>query len=220
MPAVTQPAWDVGFEVKEATISNLALARIGADLIKDTSEDTPSSRQCKAAFAATRDELLRQAKTLEFNFAQKAISLSEDAAYASPKNGYQYAYTVPTSPVILKILDVGANPNNLFETVGVGASRRILCNAITTAGTPNLLDIRYIEQIIDPDSWDPLFRDAFVLRLASKLAIPLLKRADLTQFLQGEFAAIFNLAKLASSEESVPDETPPLWTDRTPVRTK
>ncbi len=214
MPTVTAPAWDTGFEVKEATIANLALARIGAELIKDTTEDTPSSRQVRSIFATTRDELLRQAKSLEFNFAQKNMTLSEDSAFASPKSGYSYAYTVPTTPVILKILEIGANPENQYQVIDAGASRRVLCNIISTVGTPNLLELRYVEQIIDPDKWDSLFKDAFVLRLASKLAIALTKRADLAQFLQGEFAAIFTLAKTAGASEAQTDSSDPLWTDR------
>lgn len=216
MPAVNPPAWTGTFEVAEATIANLALARLGADLIKDTTEDTPAARQARAVFAATRDELLRD---YEFNFAKKRMDLSEDAVF-TPKGPYTYAYTVPASPVILKILDIGGNPENLYEAVGSGANRRVLCNIITTSGTPNKLTIQYVEQIVDPAAWDSLFKDALALRLASKLAIPLTKRADLAQFLQGEFAAIFTLAKQASSKERQVDEEEQKWVDRSNTRAR
>lgn len=217
MPAVPIPAWTTGYEVAEATLANRALARLGADLIRDTAEDTPAARQVRSVFAATRDELLRD---YEFNFAQKYLELSEDDAYADPKADWFFAYTIPASPVILKLLEIDGNPDNLFEVIGAGTARRLLCNIITTTGTPNKLAIKYVERIVDPAGWDSLFQDALVLRVASKLAIPLVKRPDLAQALQGEFAAIFTLAKRASSKERVLEAGEPLWTERTGTRTE
>ena len=213
MSAVSPPAWDTSYEQAEAAIANLALARIGANLIADTTEDTPSSRQARAIFAATRDELLRD---YEFNFAKASQTLSEDAVFAY-KGSWSYAFTVPTSPVILKILSISGNTDNLYEVVGSGANRRLLANVTTTTG-PNVLQVQYVAQVIDPSTWDSLFKDALVLRLASKLAMPLVKRADLAQVIQQEFAAIFTLAKTASSQERQLDESEPLWTDRAAVR--
>jgi len=212
MPAVPIPAWTTGYEVAEASLANRALARLGADLIRDTAEDTPVARQVRSVFATTRDELLRD---YEFNFAKKYLELSEDGAYAAPKADWLYAYTVPTSPVILKLLEIDGDPESHYEIIGAGASRRLLCSIITTAGTPNKLVVKYVERIVDPASWDSLFQDALVLRVASKLAVPLVKRPDLAQALQGEFAAIITLAKRASSKERVIESGEPLWTDRT-----
>jgi len=223
MAAVTPPAWDSGFQSQEATVANLALARIGADLIKDTTEDTPASRQAKAAFGATRDELLRD---YEFNFAQKYTTLDvATTEYTSPKGSWTYVYKMFTGAgpytaiTALKVLEIGGNKDNLFEVVGSGTDRFLLCN-VTTGGSTGTetLEIKFVEQIIDPSLWDSLFTDAFVLRLASKLAIPLVKRADLAQFLQSEFTAIWSLAKMASSKERVVDEAEPMWTDRTTQR--
>lgn len=212
MAAITAPAWDTGYEEAEAVVANLALARIGADLIRDTTEDTPASRQAKAVFGVTRDELLRD---YEFNFAQKYLTLKESQAYTGPMGQWSKAYAYPTTPVILKILEVGGNKDNLYEVVGGGTDRVILCNIATGSDVDGeTLDVKIVEQIIDPEAWDSLFRDAFVLRLGSKMALPLVKRADLTQFLQSEFSAIFTLAKMASSKERVVEEAEVPWTER------
>jgi hypothetical protein len=213
MGDVNVPGWNATHKVAEASIANLALARIGADLIRDTTDDTPSARQSKAVFAATRDELLRD---YEFNFAQRYVMLSKADTYTGPRGHWQYAYEIPASPVVLKVLEVGGNKENLFEVIGSDSLRLLLCNIATTT-TPTLA-VKYVESVIDPARWDSLFKDALVLRLASKMAIPLVKRADLAQFLQGEFAAIFNLAKVASSKERQVDEAEPQWTDRTQQR--
>jgi hypothetical protein len=257
----------------EAAIANRALARIGAEFIRDTTEDTPSNRQCKVAFPQTRDELLRD---YEFNFAQRMMTLVEDvgttistASLATsttvtwgatqvvnahvgksitaasgipadtvvisntasvgimskaatstgamavvltwPKEPWEHIFLLPTAPVILKILDIAGNVDNRYQVMGSGATRRILCN---TESSDGFLEVRFIEQVTDTTAWDSMFTDAFVLRLASKLAVPLIKRPDMAQFLQQEFAAIYSLAKKASSEEAVLQEVPPLWTER------
>ena len=205
--------------MQEATIANRALARIGADLIKDTTEDTPASRQAKAIFGATRDELLRD---YEFNFSQRYATLEVASAveYPDPKGEWLYAYkmfngTVPASINALRVLEIGGNNDNMFEVIGSDTNRFILTNVVSGGDVgEETLDIKYVECIDDPDLWDSMFTDAFVLRLASKMAIPLVKRADLTQFLQSEFAAVLNLAKMASSKERVVDEAEPAWTSR------
>ncbi len=275
MAAVAIPSWDsgTGISVKECVIANRALARIGAEYIRDDAEDTPSNRQCKIAFPQTRDELLRD---YNFNFAQRIMTLVEDvgttigsivtnstvnlsgfvgqtvnahagklivgtgiptdtyiisntattavmskAATASAtisivltsaKSPWEHIYVLPTDPVVLKVMEIAGNKENQFEVMGQGSARRILCNVETSDG---FLEVRFVERIIDPDYWDSLFTDAFVLRLASKLAIPLVKRSDLAIAIQQEFAAIFTMAKNASSGEAMLDEPEKLWTDRT-----
>jgi hypothetical protein len=255
----------------EAGIANRALARIGAEFIRDAEEDTPSNRQCRAAFPSTRNELLRD---YDFNFAQRIFTLVEDvgtsipsvvtnstvnitftgqtinalvgktitgagipadtviisntataavmskAATASatitatvtlPKAPWLHVFILPTSPVILKVLDIGGNVDNRYQVVGAGSSRRILCDVESSDG---FLEARMVEEVSDTTAWDSMFTDALVLRLASKIAVPLTKRADLAQALQAEFAAIYSLAKKSSGEESVLQVVPPLWTDR------
>lgn len=346
MAAVVTPSWDTGYANIEATVANRALFRIGVDPIRDDAEETPSSRQTRAIFGQTRDELLRD---YEFNFAQRILTLSlasarsiasvvttintrllkrtwtsltsnstttitgfsgltvnelagvyvtgsgiptgayivsntateatlsaaattsvsgtltltgeiagsgplgtpivgwtvsgtgiPEGAYVTSSDGdgtlisanatatgtitlaaelnsgpWTYAYLLPTDLVPLKVLEIAGNKENRYEVVGAGTERRILCDMQTST---DLLEVKLIEQVVDPDRWDSIFLDAFVLRLASKLAIPLAKRPDLAQFLQSEFAAIYTLAKKSTSEETNIDtgETP--WTDRTQVQ--
>jgi hypothetical protein len=208
MATVTAPAWDTGYEVKEATLANRALARIGVDLIRDTDEATPAARNARAAFGSTRDEILRD---YEFNFARQFIELSEDSTFTL-KGPWRYAYNAST--LGLKILEVDGSIETLYETVLSGAARRLLTNTISTVGSPNKLTVKHVLQMLDPDTWDPLFTDAFVLRLASKIAFALTKEEGLVQQMQAEFAAIAAMAKLASSQERQVDAGEALWTDR------
>lgn len=210
MPAITPLAWDTGFEVAEGHIANLALDRIGADHLKATEDDTPISRIARATFMTTRDELLRN---YDFNFAKIFLSLSEDTAITL-LGEWEHAYSLPATPIILKVLKINDNPENLFAVMGAGNARHLYCNMVTTAGTPNKLNIQAVQQVIDPDQWDNLFRDAFVLRLASKLAVPIAKSAQLAQLLQSEFTAIYNMAANSSSQETQVDPSTDLWTNQ------
>jgi hypothetical protein len=334
MAAVSVPSWDTGYENAEAVVANRALVRIGADVIRSDTEDTPAIRQVKIAFAATRDELLRDEV---FNFANRLLTLAVVAdktillvnttinltlvtrTWASigthtnttldgfsgltvnalagvkvsgtgiPAGAYivsntateailsaaatgtasitltgeldgsslvgwgvsgtgipsgtfivsstgagavmsqaatasgavtvtaslgvgrwAYAYALPSSPVILKILEIDGNQGNDFEILGASTERRILCDMESDTG---LLDVKVVEQVIDPSRWDPLFMDAFVLRLASKLCVPLGK-ASLLQIIQQEFMGIYNLAKKSTIQETNTDNGVEPWTTR------
>ena len=124
---------------------------------------------------------------------------------------------------LIKILEVDKNDNNIFEVVGGGSDRRILCNLYT--GTEDespyayILEMRYVERVVDPDQFDSMFKHALELRLASKLVIPLAKTLSMKQALDQEFSSIFQAAKISSSEERQIDEAEPLWSDRQPERT-
>jgi hypothetical protein len=273
MATVAIPSWDTGYENAEAVIANRALARIGADFIReDTTENTPSSRHCQVAFPQTRDELLQDH---DFNFAQRIATLVEDvgttianvtktnasatigftgqtinalvgrtitgtgipedtviisntatvavmsnaatdaatitATITQAKTPWEHVFILPSAPVVLKILGIAGDKENEFAIIGSGTSRRILCDVESSDG---FLELHFVEQVINPAYWSPLFTDAFVLRLASKLAVPLVKRPDLAQALQAEFAAIYSLAKKASDEEAMLEERVPFWTER------
>jgi hypothetical protein len=282
MPPITAPAFDSVYGVQEAEICNVALGSIGAELIRNTDEDTKQSRLCRSMYSQTRDELLRN---YPFNFAVKITHVPEDTAYQRARDEYQYAYkaldyraftgTVATGALtvitnvsidvdesfigrtldgvplrntriisvdigansitvdraltvgvgtvftmyipMLKLNEIGTNIDNIFDLVGGGQSRRILCNIASgqdLAGG-NLLEIMYVEQVIDPSKFDSMFQHALSLRIASKIALDLTKDVRVVQMLQQEFASIFQAAKISSSEERQLESPEPWWTDRT-----
>lgn len=263
MAVVNAPMFDSVYAIDEAALCNRALSRIGAEVIRDTDEDTKQSRICKAVYAQTRDELLR---LYPFNFSQKTRYIPMDATYPHPLELYAYAYkaldynyltanTVNNSPVVtvtgtlvdsdvglavegpgipvnariiavdvvgntvtldrnctatatgitikkyiplLKVVHIGGNNNNLYELIGSGENARILTNMISA---DNRLEIRCVEQIINPNLFDSIFIDALVLRIAMKIAISFTQSAGLISLLYQEFAQILQVAKIASAEE-------------------
>jgi len=277
MAVVQFPSFDTIYGTLEAEICNKALSRIGAEVIKDTDEDTKQSRICKTVYAPTRDELIR---LYPFNFATRTRHIPLDSAYPLPTGLYQYAYkteaytsftgtftngsnvvtvgaglTVQDSDVgleivgpnipanttivavdagtntytldrpflgdsgdvavekhipLLKVLMIGGNNNNLYESVGKGEDARILTNLSSTIidNVPHL-EMQYSESIKDPSKFDSIFTDALVLRIAIKIAISFTQSAGLVNMLFQEFSSILQVAKIASAEEKeleAPDE--------------
>lgn len=283
MPPTTNMTFDYLYQIPEADLCNRALARIGADRIRDTEEDTKQARACRAIYANTRDELLRMNP---WNFATRNDLIPEDASYPYEKNGKGTAYiaddrfaltggttagigtviggigaavnidgrligrrvtgtavrvdstitavdevartvtidratTGAASAIycyipILKVLEVDADLDAVFVSAGGGDEKRIIADVATnhddTLG--DLLEIKYIRQEMNPDRFDALFTDAFVLRLASKIALTMSQDKGLVQKIEAEFAAIMQGAKLTASEERQVDEPDGWWTDR------
>lgn len=122
---------------------------------------------------------------------------------------------------IIKILEIDSNENNIFEAVGGGASRRILCNVSSLQEDPtggddpiDFLEMKYVEQVINPAFFDSMFAHALALRIASKICISLTKNPQIKQMIDQEFSSIFLAAKTSSSEEKQIDQPDPWWTDR------
>jgi len=279
MALVTIPQFDTVYAVEEAGICNKALARIGAEPIRDTVEDTKQSRLCRSVYGQTRDELIRM---YPFNFSTKTAYIPRDTGFSFPMNQYSFAFNAedhiactcansstvvltgvsgvtdfltmigrkvygtgltantrivdadpalftitldrePSAAItsftaylpILKILEVAANAETLFDVIRGGADRRILCNMISgVENFQDVLELKYSEQVVDPAKFDSMFTDALVLRIASKIAVPLSNSPQLAQVLQQEFAAIMQVAKNATAEEKQLDSPDAWWTDR------
>jgi len=111
---------------------------------------------------------------------------------------------------VLKIVGIEANDTNDFAAIGGGARRRILCNV----GDGESLEMKYIHQVIDPNEFDSMFTHALSLRIASKIALDMTKNGQIAQMMQQEFSAIFQAAKISSSEEKQIDSSESWWSDR------
>jgi len=140
--------------VAQVDIYNLALQDIGADVVLD-GEDSSNSRYCELYYAPLRDAELR---LHAWNFAIKRAQLAADSD--APLFFYESAYTLPSDCLRLLPPDTALNFNEIDIQI---EGRKIL-----TFGT-GALDIRYISRVEDTAQYDPLFVQALVSKLASKL---------------------------------------------------
>jgi len=152
-----------------------------------------------------------------------AESITLDRPATASAAGVALSVRIP----MLKLLEIAHNDENIFEVIGGGADRRILCSMYSpesgAVSEPYNLEIKYVEQMIDPSKFDSMFVDALALRIASKVAVTLTTNAQLASLMQQEFAAIMQLAQNSSSQERQVDAPEPFWTDRqdiVPVQTR
>lgn len=172
------------------TICNLALRRLGANRITSLSEGTTNANLCNDMYSLTVDEVLRMHP---WNCAlyRKTLSALEDA----PEFGFDYQYTLPTSPYCLKALRINEDPNDIFKVEG-----RVLLTDHSE------VDLEYIKRITDPAEFDALLITVIATRLAMHLAIPVTHSGTLRDRIEKEFWDTLREARFADAQEGTPDE--------------
>lgn len=151
----------------DAEIANIALKRLGVDLIVNLTDGSPQASVINAVYANTRDRLLRE---LPWNFAQFRKSLASDPT-KTPAFGYAYAYPLPTKPFCVKVTEVYP-PDAIYDienTMDSGGNVTGRC-LLTDEST---ISIRFTGQITDPTQFDPSFVEALAADIAAQVAYAL-----------------------------------------------
>lgn len=116
---------------------------------------------------------------------------------------------------ICKILNVNNDPEANFLPSGGDRSARILTDESTgQTSTARFLDVKVVKQVINPDEFDIMFKEALIAGLAAKFAIPLAADSTKAQQLMARYVDLTKGAQYASSEETVVDTSEGFWTDR------
>lgn len=138
----------------ETEIANRALQRLGAARITALDDNsTKNGRACSVAYAPLRDALLR---THPWSFAIKRAALAADSGAPVGDNAPALQYTWPTDA--LRIL---LPKDHTLDWIIEG--RKIL----TDWRAP--LHIRYVSRVTDPNTMDPIFREALACWMAVEL---------------------------------------------------
>ena len=132
-------------------ICNGALQRLGAARITSLDNATKNARECNAAYERRRDTTLRRHR---WSFASQRASLAADST--APAFGPANYFTLPTDCLRVLLPDE-------VDTDWAIEGRKIA----TDWGAP--LEIRYIARITDPNTMDPMFREALSIDLALTL---------------------------------------------------
>lgn len=131
------------------SICNEALSMIGAKTIQSFDENSENARRCASIYGSTRKALLR---LHPWSFAKKRVQLSPVTTHQS--FGYANAFPLPAD--FVRIIDTGVQE---YEVEG----RYILCNA-------NLVNLVYVSDNDNEDTWDSLFVECMALYLVNKIA--------------------------------------------------
>lgn len=175
----------------ETTICNLALGKLGSKRIMALDDDSPEARQCKLAYGATRDEVLRGHR---WNFATRRANLSRLAD--APLFGWAAQYALPSD--CLRVLQL--NGYEAYERPDLWeVEERVLLTDEETAR------VKYLARVTDATLFDALFVKALACKLAAEIAKALTGSGSIPGDLLTEYERITGpLARTADAMEGRP----------------
>lgn len=136
----------------KVSICNEALSMIGAKAIQSFDDNTDNARRCASIYDSTRRALLRMHP---WSFAKKRAQLAPVSTH--PAFGYGNAFPLPKD--FIRVYDSGQQN---YEMEG----RHILANT-------NLINLVYVADQDNEQTWDSLFSECMALYLITKLAKPI-----------------------------------------------
>lgn len=149
-------------------IWNMALGFIGTRTVASETERTLEAVQCGLFWDNARRMVLQN---FPFNFAQKKRLLAEKKIEKSFTSQWKYAYAMPADCLNPQAI---ADTNNFYE-------RKYFEIALTETGEKVLLcdvspcTLHYTADVTDSSLFTELFINALAYKLASLVAVPLLK---------------------------------------------
>lgn len=167
-------------------VCNRALDKLGQGSIVSLEDGTKAANLCIRNWPLIRDQVLRDHP---WNFAVKRVTLAPDVA--EPAWGFNYRTPLPTD--CLRLIEVRDLSEGEYQVEG----RAILSNQ-------DVLYVRYIARVIDPNEYDALFQDAVASRLAVELCEPLTQSNSKKDILIQEYDMILTAAKRADGQENPP----------------
>ena len=151
----------------EVEICNMGLTLIGDQVIEALSDSNDRAVIANRFYDDTRDAVLR---AHPWGFAKVRVALA--AAAGSPVTEWGYHFTLPTSPLCLRVLSVEEDyPGQIPYSI---EGRKLLTD-------DSSIKILYIAQITDSGTFDALFTDALAARLAMAFAMALTKQKTLIE---------------------------------------
>lgn len=175
-------------------IANRALQILGAKRIVSLTEDSRNARAIAAAYQPVKKAELRKHV---WNFAVARVQLAADAT--APAFTRSTSFTLPSDFLRLLPPDPEVNLNDLDWIV---EGRCI----ITNDSAP--LDVRYIRNVDDPNTFDSLFCEALSAKLAEQLCEEITQSNTKVATAQAFYKDVVAEAKKANAVEKVAEQPP------------
>ena len=175
----------------ETDICNLALSRLGRQLITSLTEGTTAADRCVLHYPLSRDTVLR---AHPWNFAVRRVTLALSAT--TPNHEFTYQHALPTD--CLKVVRTSWDADGLSIEHRI-EGRFILCNETT-------VKIEYIARMTDVAQFDELFVDVLAQRLAAEMCMVFTDNQSLTRSLLEVYAAKLDEARGVDAQEGTPRE--------------
>lgn len=182
-------------------IANRALSEhLGITKINDIDDADDISEKCKTAYVASRKSLLTEA---DWKFAERRVALA--IASGVEVTGFTYSYTYPSDCLkIRRLYNEASEYEKLPFTTTTDVTKTLHYINSETVGAI----IIYTADVDSAPLFTPLFEDALVLDMASKLAISIKKDGELSSRLAAKYELKFLKAQNAddSNEYVEPQE--------------
>ena len=167
-------------------IANRALDKLGYGAITSLSDGTKAANLVTRTWPIVRDQVLRDHP---WNFAVTRATLAPLSE--APDWGFSYQHEFPSDLLrLLEVLDLSTDEYQI-------ESGKILADG-------DVLYIRYVRQITDPNEYDSAFVNAVSTRLAFEMSESLTQSNPKKNGLWDEYTAVINRAKLIDAVENPP----------------
>lgn len=180
----------------KTSIANQALGEISKGLIVSLTENSEPARLINAWFDDLLDE---EVSRYNWTFAVCRAELAPLAE--APPFGWLYRFQLPSSPFCLRVIEEVDETDYRIE------GREILADA-------SRLRIRYVGRVADLSRLPAYFVKAFALRLAARLAVPLVGSRELRENLEGRYAeAVAEAESIDAGQEPAGEQARGSWLD-------
>jgi hypothetical protein len=176
----------------EVDICTSAMIRLGAEPINDLSDDTKEARLCSLQYPKIRDAVLRSAP---WSFAMKRIELSPVAEDLLFGDGNKFQ--LPQDCV--KFVKLYAGDGYVSTEKYTIEGDQIISSLETIQGW-------YITNSVEPEKYDPNFKEALAAALAANLCYSITQSNTLKQSLMDESEFWINQARSYNSQEVSPED--------------
>lgn len=167
-------------------VCNKALDKLGQGPITSLDDGTKSANLCKRNWELVRNQVLRDHP---WNFAVKRAVLAADTT--TPSWGFSYSFPLPADNLrLLEVRDLST------------AEYQVESNTILA--DDDVLYIRYIRVVTDPNQFDASFVDTVATRLAFELCEALTQSNTKKDMLFQEYEDSLTRAKRADGQENPP----------------
>lgn len=178
----------------EVDICNLALIRLGANVISSLDESSDVARMCSHLWPSVRDDVL---SLHPWNCAVKRASLARLSS--TPETEFSYMYQLPTD--FLRLLDIDGVDWEDFRVETYEGNKVILCDVTTCV-------IRYIFRNEAVVTYDPGLVDVLAARMEAELAFGVTRSASRAQLAWQLYERKKLVAQSVDAQQEPPSEGP------------
>lgn len=169
-------------------VCNKALDKLGSNPITSLADGTKAAGLCLRNWPLVRDQVLRDHP---WNFAVKRANLAP--ADPAPSWGFESRFPFPSN--LLRLMEVRDLTTNEYQVEG----KSILADG-------DVVYIRYVARVEDPNEFDALFVDAVATRLAFELCEVITQSNTKKDALGKEYIENLARAKSADGQENPPQQ--------------